>query len=107
MPTEPQSLDLPYLQNKCEKLRESLQSYSSREPDAALCLRELTPLFDQVMSGQIFVPRKGAAPCGYYFHEGSLRKYPILEDAYANFSMALQGSDPLQLKALLDKTRTA
>jgi hypothetical protein len=102
MPSPPK-LDLPLLQDRCQKLRNLLRSHSATEPDAALCLRELTPLFDHVMSGGISAPVSGPAPCGYYFHEGSLRKSPSLEHAYSEFSMALQGVDAQSLLGSLGK----
>ena len=105
--TEPQSLDLPYLQDECEKLRDLLQGYSISKLDAGICLRDLALLSDHIESGQISVPNRGVAPCGYYFFEGSLSGIPKLVDAFAKFSLALQCLNPLKLKALLDKSRTA
>ena len=96
-------LNLQVLQDSCKRLRALLQTYSNLEPDAALCLRELTPIFDQVMASQIHEPRHGAAPCGYYFHEGSLRKYPELEEAFSDFSMAWQGWDQASIKSFLSR----
>ena len=104
MSTSPK-LDLPTLQDRCKRLQDLLQRYSATEPDAALCLRELKPIFDQAMAGQISEPRKYGAPCGYYFTEGSLRQYRELENAFAQFSMALQGYSDEYLEALIAKVR--
>lgn len=106
MPIEPK-LNLPALQASCARLQSLLEDYSTTESDAELCLRELDPLFQQVMSGQIVEPRKGPAPCIYYFHEGSLRKYEALEKAYADFSAALQGWDDNSLRELFALSKRA
>ncbi len=105
MPSDP-IFNILALQENCVKLQHLLEEYSTIESDAALCLRELAPLFNQILTDQITAPRKGAAPCGYYFHEGSLRKHASLEDEYANFSMSLQGWDTSSLQKLLP-ARTA
>lgn len=105
MPNQPK-LNLSLLQERCQRLQDLLRVHSPTEPDAALCLRALTPLFDQVMSGGISAPVSGRAPCGYYFHEGSLRRYPSLEDAYGAFSMALQGVDAESLLKSFPKVPT-
>lgn len=88
----PPKIDPPLLQERCKRLRQFLEDYSGSEPEAALCLKSLTPLFDDVMANKIHTPRRGIAPCAYYFLEGRLRQYRELEEAFADFSAALQGA---------------
>jgi hypothetical protein len=92
-------IDPLLLQARCRRLRQLLTSYSGTEPEAALCLQNLSPLFDDVMADKIRAPRLGV-PCAYYFVEGQLRRHRELEEAFADFSAALEGLDETALKAL-------
>ena len=99
MSTQPR-IDLPLLQARSNRLKQLLEAYADREPEAALCLKHLSPLLSDVMTNKIHTPRRGVAPCAFYFIEGRLRQYPDLEEAFADFSAALQGLDDATLKAL-------
>ena len=99
MSTQPK-IDPPLLQARSSRLKKLLEAYSDSEPEAALCLKHLSPLFADVMANKIYKPRRGLAPCGYYFIEGRFRQHPELEKAFADFSAALQGLDDTTLKAL-------
>ena len=94
------------LHQAAEALHGLLTSYSATEPDARLCLQHLAPLLARARQPN-FVPIKEAAPCAYYFHEGSLRKYPDLEKAFSSFSMAAQGISSERLQSLLGQSRGA
>lgn len=93
-------LDLSQLRAAAERLRALLEQYAHSKPDAALCLRELTVMFNYIKTCTTFELRKMAAPCGYYFIEGSLRECPGLEAAYSEFSSATQGWSNESLSAL-------
>jgi hypothetical protein len=103
MSTQPK-IDPSLLQARCNRLKQLLEGYSDSEPEAALCLTHLSPLFADVMANKIHTPRQGAAPCASYFIEGRLRQHPELEEAFADFSAALQGLDDATLKALRNRT---
>lgn len=92
MSTQPR-IDPPLLQARSNRLKQLLEAYSDSEPEAALCLKHLSSLFADVMANKIHTPRRGVAPCAYYFVEGSLRRHRELEEAFAEFSAALQGLD--------------
>jgi len=99
MSTQPR-IDPPLLQARSNRLKQLLEAYSDSEPEAALCLKRLSPLFADAMANKIHTPRRGVAPCAFYFVEGRLRQHPELEEAFANFSAALQGLDDGTLTAL-------
>lgn len=96
-------INLPFLRERCKVLRDLLQSYSVTEPEAELCLRELSPIFVRALAGKIVQPLKTQPPCAYYFHEGSLGKYRSLEEAFSSFSMAIQGYDSAATRALFER----
>jgi len=102
MATQP-TIDPSLLQERCKRLRQLLADYSGSEPEAALCLKSLTRLFDDVMANKIHTPRRGGAPCAYYSVEGRLRQHRELEEAFADFSAALQGLDDATLRALRNR----
>ena len=99
MSTQPK-IDPPLLQARSNRLKQLLEAYSDSEPEAALCLKHLSPLFADAMANKIHTPHRGVAPCASYFSEGRLRQYPELEEAFADFSAALQGLDDATLRAL-------
>ena len=99
MSTQPK-IDPPLLQARSNRLKQLLEAYSASEPEAALCLKHLSPLFADAMANEIHTPRQGVAPCAFHFVEGRLRQYPELEEAFADFSAALQGLDDATVKAL-------
>ena len=97
MSTQPK-IDPPLLQARSNRLKQLLEAYSDSEPEAALCLKHLSPLFADAMANKIHTPRRGVAPCAFYFVEGRLRQHPELEEAFADFSAALQGLDDATLR---------
>jgi hypothetical protein len=92
-------IDPVLLQSRCKRLRLLLEDYSGTEPEAAICLKSLSRLFDDVMANRTHTPHRGAAPCAHYFVEGKLREHRELEEAFADFSAALQGLDDATLRA--------
>ena len=96
-------IDPVLLEARCKRLRLLLEGYSGTEPEAAICLKGLSRLFDDVMANKIQTPLHGIAPCAYYFVEGKLREHRELEEAFAGFSAAPQGLDDAPLKALRDR----
>jgi hypothetical protein len=93
-------IDPPLLQARSNRLKQLLEGYADSEPEAALCLKQLSPLFAEAMANKIHTPHRGVAPCAFYFVEGRLRQYPELEEAFADFSAALQGLDDAALRGL-------
>ena len=103
MATQP-TINPSLLQERCQRLRQLLEDFGS-EPEAALCLKSLTPLFDNVMANKIHTPHRGVAHCAYYFVEGQLGAHRELVEAFAAFSAALQGLDDAALKAMRESIR--
>jgi len=102
MTTEPK-IDPFLLQARCKRLKQLLEDYSPTEPEAALCLKSLSSLFDDAMANKIHIPHPGVAPCAYYFFDGRLREHRELETAFADFSAALQGLDDTALHAMRNR----
>ena len=99
MSTQPK-IDPPLLRARSNRLKQLLEGYSESEPEAALCLKHLSLLFADAMANKIHAPHQGVAPCAYYFVEGRLRQHRELEEAFADFSAALQGLDDGTLRGL-------
>ncbi|NGY05773.1 hypothetical protein [Solimonas terrae] len=97
-------VDLPTLQDCCNALIELLKKYSSTESDAALCLRILRPIFDEILSGERIEPY-GEIPCAYYFHQGSLSRHLELEEAYSKFATAARGINREKLIAFVNQAK--
>ena len=89
------------LVDACNELEKLLKQYAANEPDALLCLSALTPLFEKIKQSSDF-ESISKIPGGYYFHEGSLRKYEELEDAYSRFAVLARGLDPEDIEKFMD-----
>jgi len=85
-------IDINKLKQDSIKLNEMLSKYSKIEPIAEECLRQLEPIFKEILKGKPIKPYK-KIPCGYHFHEGDLRKYSDLEEAYSKFAFRAEGRD--------------
>src|SRR5438105_2363401 len=97
-------IDRSKLRAEAIALRKLLRRYARRERDAALCLRELNPLLFKATWWLVREPVK-SVPCGWYFHEGSLRQYPELEEAYSKFAVRAQGTDMKKLSEFIAQIR--
>jgi len=86
------NFDIERLREESLILYKLLVEYSKKEANAKLCLEALKPIFEEIMSGKVSKPYEDI-PCGYYFHEGALRCYEDLEDAYSTFSVSARGGD--------------
>lgn len=95
-------IDLEALRKEARRLWDLLEHYSSLEKDAGLCLSELKPILTEVISANVTTPYE-RIPCGWYFHEGSLRKFSDLEEAYSAFAFRAKGRDADAVKPLIDK----
>lgn len=96
------AIDLEALRKDARRLWDLLERYSPLEKDAGLCLSELKPILTEVMNANVTTPYK-RIPCGWYFVEGSLRKFSDLEEAYAAFAFRAEGHDADAVKALIDE----
>lgn len=86
----------PKLLHAAKNLKSVLLKYIDKEHQARLALQDLEPLINGVISQKIKLPVKDV-PRSHDFHEGDLRKYPELEEAYASFSFLIQGFDEKEL----------
>lgn len=96
------NIDLKQLQKECKELQSMLIKFSNKESDALLCLEALEHIFKQVMSGEIMT-QYNKIPCDYYFHEGTLRQFPELEEAYSSFTFRLRGGNESALNTFFKK----
>ena len=87
------------LQEKTRVLRELLEHYAKRDDDVAFVLDRMTPLFDDIESGNVVPPRHD--DFGRFFfnveeQEPWFIKYPELSHAEAEYAQVLQdwGSPP-------------
>lgn len=90
------NVELEEVRRYAAELKRLLIHYASQEPEAAMCLRELAPLIDDIIIGIARLPVKHVS-CGWHFVEGGLRKYSDLEDAYAKFVFSAAGGDERKL----------
>ena len=88
------------LQKAAIGLENLLEKYCSQVAEARLCLAELRPIIKKAQRNEIIEPMKHV-PCGYYFHEGALRQFREIEEAYSTFAVLLRGKDPQEIAELL------
>lgn len=92
-------MDKILLQQKAEALEAILLRYAAEDSEAASVLRGVRPLIERAKEQTIDVPLEiREIPGGYFFDEGSLRKYRDLENAYAEFCIEATGGEPPALK---------
>lgn len=89
------------LKQASQKLWDLLLKYRDQEAEADLCFKALEPLLKEAAQEKMVQPLFDI-PCGYYFHEGSLRKYPDLEEAYSNFAVLARGQDSQAIQQFVD-----
>lgn len=80
----------PELIKAAMQLEKLLVKYSKTDETAKFVLSDLKVLIGNVIKGDIDIPLK-RVPRGYDFHEGELRQYSELEEAYSYFSTKLKG----------------
>lgn len=78
-----------------------LKKYQFKEPEAQFCLSQLQPMFNEIKNSKTLQNYQNI-PCNYEFHEGALRQYRELEDAYSEFCVLAKGLDPEEIKKLID-----
>lgn len=92
-------MDIKKLQAECRVLKDLLNKYRRALPEVSKCIDLLEPIFKEILSGNIKRQYK-RIPCGYYFHEGELRNYPELEEAYSKFAFTAEGGDDNDLNEI-------
>ncbi len=97
-------MNLEKLKTEAIYLMQLLEKFSLDEPDAKLCLETLRPYINKAIEGDIKKPVKNI-PCGYYFHEGTLRKYYELEEAYSNFTFRITGGNEEKLSSFINSLK--
>jgi hypothetical protein len=75
-----------------QKLLSCLSHLSKYDRHADLALTDLLPIIESAIDGTIALPMPNI-PRGYDFHEGALRKYSYLEEAYSRFACLVKGYD--------------
>lgn len=73
-------------------LHTCLGHLSRYDPLAKRALSDLMPLINSAKDGTIVIP-VSRVPRGYDFHEGELRKYSYLVEAYSRFACLVMGYD--------------
>lgn len=96
------AVDYAKTQQHAAELKRLLEHYAPQEREAAMCLHELQPLIDGVLSETATLPVSEVA-CGWHFHEGGLRKYSELESAYSSFAVAARGDDVKKMERLVHR----
>lgn len=82
------------LKKQARELRGVLLKHMNKYPEAKGCLELLDPIIQRVLDGNITSPiSRDDIPCGYSFHEGTLREVDEMESAYASFSIHITGGD--------------
>jgi len=97
------SVDYANAQHSAAQLRRLLVYYASKDLEAAMCFRELSPLIDAILEGTAPLPVSDVR-CGWHFHEGGLRKYEELEAAYSDFAFLVKGRDAEKLTRLFNRS---
>ncbi len=87
-------MDTKKIEEVAAKLEGLLLDYSRRDSEAMSLLEDLRPLFLAAKEGRISSPMEWRdIPGGYFFTEGTLRKYRDVEATFAEFRIELTGGD--------------
>lgn len=94
-------MNIAELKKSAEALKQVLAKYAPLDPEAKYLQDSLSSVIDEVLADKITAPIAWASvPGGYYFNEGSLRKYDDLETAFAEFKIELSGGESPVLRQL-------
>lgn len=95
------SVDKVQIMKTADTLDNLLLKFASIDQDAALLQSALSKLIDAARNESITAPLEwGAVPGAYFFTERDLRKCSGLENAYAEFKIAITGGETPVLKKL-------
>ena len=72
------------------KLKDLLLDYAQSNRRAALAYDDLAVILESAIDGSLEIPIN-RVPRSYDFHEGDLRQYQDLEDAYSRFAVLAKG----------------
>ncbi len=93
-------VDVERLKGEAKQLKALLEACP--DPAADEMLRALKPLLDAAQVGDLRAPIR-TVPGGWQFHEGTLRQYPELEEAYAQLSATATGVDRAELRDFFER----
>ncbi|MDE1150391.1 MAG: hypothetical protein PW843_27910 [Azospirillaceae bacterium] len=87
-------------------LEDLLKIYAKNDPEAQSLFGALKPIIDDAKAGKIQSPMDwGDVPGGWFFMEGTLRKYRDLESAFSKFQIEVTGGETPDVKAALQAIR--
>ena len=94
-------MDQQRLQAHVAELEQLLARLAPNDGEVADLCSALEPLLALAGSGALSAPLPwGDIPGGRYFNDGSLRRYPELEQAFARFRIEATGGDSPALRKL-------
>jgi hypothetical protein len=94
-------MDQQRLQALATELEQLLARLAPTDGEVADLRSALAPLLAQVATGALSAPLPwGDIPGGRYFNEGSLRRYPELEQAFGRFRIEATGGESPVLRKL-------
>ena len=94
-------MDQQRLQALATELEQLLARLASADAEVADLRSAVEPLLALAGSGALSAPLAwGDIPGGRYFTEGSLRRYPALEQAFARFRIEATGGESPALRKL-------
>lgn len=93
-------MQIEELKKSAIKLESILEQYGKTVSSARKCLGHLKPYIDDAKAGRMVQP-VDTIPCGYTFHEGELRGYSDLENAYSEFSCLARGDDIDEIERII------
>lgn len=89
------------LKQRASELKEIGERYASENGEAKKFLNLMMSLIDQAISEKISAPLTWSdIPGALYFSEGTLQKFPELENAYSKFCIELTGGEKAGLTLL-------
>ncbi len=85
-------MDQAAIQSSALKLKDLLDRYAKSDASARTLRGTLRRYIDAALDGKITTPAEwGDIPGGHLFLEGTLGKYPDLEEAFATFRIEITG----------------
>ncbi len=86
----------------CETLKNAINDHRN-DPEVRAFYRCIAPTILEATTGNLPTSLEWSdIPCGRYFTEGTLQRLPDLEDAFAEFRIALTGGMPADIRAFLE-----
>jgi hypothetical protein len=89
----------------CTLLEEACSTHAD-DDEVSDFFRCISPVIEDVRAGRITPPVEwGEIPCFLYFTEGTLQRFPEIENAYARFKISMTGGMPQEIQDWIENSQ--